>query len=212
MANGLSSLLETSLEILHVNRSTAGPFIMVVGLLLFILPFGSLQTGTGKVVTLILAGILVLGGMAVTYVAVVREDTKVTPPSATTTDLGLAVEQLSRNYEWVRSQTIYAFFLSACFMALGLVVILLGSARSLLGWGEGTGNLTTIAGILSEFISATALVLYRSSYVRLNDISTRLHETWRILAAYRLAKDLPEADQKDAILPLITALAGTSGR
>jgi hypothetical protein len=102
-----------------------------------------------------------------------------------------------------------SFFLSASFMALGLFVILLGSARSLLGWGEGTSNLTTIAGILAEFISATALVLYRSSSVRLNDVSTRLHETWRILAAYRLTKDLPDTDQKDALLPLIAALAGT---
>jgi hypothetical protein len=191
----------------NVSRTTAGPFMMVAGLILLMYPRST--TGVVQVVTLSLSGILVLGGMLVTYLGVIREGAGVRPPPSTSGDLGLAVEQLSRNYEWVRSQTMYAFFLSASFMALGLFVILLGSARSVLGLGEGTNNLTTVAGILAEFISATALVLYRSSSVRLNDISTRLHETWRILAAYRLVKDLPETDQKEALLPLITALAGT---
>jgi hypothetical protein len=189
------------------NRNTAGFLMMFIGVWLLI--FSPMKTGITQAVTLSLSGVLVLGGMVATYLTVVKPDSGVRPPSPTTGDLGLAVEQLSRNYEWVRSQTMYAFFLSASFMALGLFVIILGSARSVLGWGEGTSNLTTIAGILSEFISATALVLYRSSSVRMNEVSTRLHETWRILAAYRLAKDLPEMDQKDALLPLITALAGT---
>jgi TRADD-N domain-containing protein len=190
-----------------ITRTTAGPFMIVAGLFLLVLP-GS-QTGALQTVKLIISGLLVLGGMLVTYLGVLRDGADVKPPPSTTGDLGLAVEQLSRNYEWIRSQTVYAFFLSAAFMALGLFVILLGSARSILGLGEGTNNLTTIAGIFAEFISGTALVLYRSSSVRMNEVSMRLHETWRILAAYRLAKDLPETDQKDALLPLITALAGT---
>jgi TRADD-N domain-containing protein len=195
-------------KIANATIRTTIPGIMAIGIMLLVFSrIGS--SGAVQTVMLSLSCILVLGGLVLTYIQVLRiGPVKTSAFPSSTEDLGLAVEQLSRNYEWARSQTMYAFFLSASFMGLGLVVILLGSARSVLGLAGENSSITSVAGIISEFISGTALVLYRSSSKRLNEISTRLHETWRILAAYRLARDLPEADRKEAMLPLIVALAG----
>lgn len=191
-------------------RNFVGPMMMALGI--FLLTSAVAQSsGILQTVVLVIAGILVVGGIVVTYVAVVKQaPSTMTLIPSTADDLSLAVQQLSRNYEWIRNQTMYAFYLSAVFMALGILVILFGSARVILGLTGSTDALTVIAGIISQFISGSALFLYRSGSRRLNEISKELHGTWRILAAYRLAKDLPEADQKDAILQLIAALAGIS--
>lgn len=98
----------------NVTRQTAGPFMMMAGMTLTI--FASTKQGAILAVMLSLSGILVLGGMLLTYLIFVREGATVKPPAAITSDLDLAVEQLSRNYEWVRSQTMYAFFLSFCLL------------------------------------------------------------------------------------------------
>ncbi len=189
-------------------RNAAGPLMMMFGLILLLLT----RTSSGPLqnAILVFAGVLIVGGMIVTYVAVVRRSTvSIARLPSAADDLGLAVEQLSRNYEWIRSQTMYTFYLSTIFMALGILVILFGSVRVILGLAESTDALTIVAGVISEFISGSALLLYRSGSQRLDEISQKLHQTWRILVAYRLAKELPEPDQKDAILPLIIALAGT---
>ena len=190
------------------TRNVAGPLMMALGIFLLTSTVAN-TTRLLQTVVLVTSGILVFGGMIVTYLGVVREAPSVsTLAESTPDDLSLAVKQLSRNYKWIRNQTVYAFYLSAIFMALGVLVILFGSIRVVLGLAENADNLTVIAGIISEFISGSALLLYRSSSRRLNEISTELHQMWKILAAYRLAKDLPKAHQKEAIIPLIQALAG----
>lgn len=171
--------------------------------------FGHRDTLNPREVTaLIIFGILTVGGIVISYVGVARIDAakaiKLTP---STQDFDLAVEQLARNYEAVRAQTTYAFILSAVFMALGLLVILLGSMRVVLGLEGEPNYLVTVSGVIAEFISGSALLLYRSNFKRLDTISLRLDSTWRILAAYKLARDLPKSEQKEAILPLISALA-----
>jgi TRADD-N domain-containing protein len=190
------------------TRNIAGPLMMALGIFLLVSPVAR-TTGILQNVVLFTAGVLVLGGIVVTYIGVVRQAPSVsTLAESTSDDLSLAVKQLSRNYEWIRNQTIYAFYLSTVFMALGVLVILFGSIRVVLGLTENADNLTIIAGLISEFISGSALLLYRSSSQRLNEVSKELHQSWKILAAYKLAKDLPKAHQKEAIYHLIYAMAG----
>ena len=70
---------------------------MTLGLLLLILPlFGPPERVPVWFSHCLFVGILVLSGMVVTYVTVVRQGSRVIPPPAATTDLGLAVEQLTR--------------------------------------------------------------------------------------------------------------------
>jgi hypothetical protein len=127
-----------------------------------------------------------------------------------TDDLSLAVEQLARNFELSRSQTNFAFFLTAFFMGMGLAVFMAGAFRSVLGFSDTTKTLTTIVGIFSEFLSGSALLLYRSNFNRLNETSVRLYDTWKIFAAYKLTQDLGEGDRGAATLALISVLAGVA--
>jgi hypothetical protein len=159
---------------------------MMMGIVLLINPVAE-TTGLLQTVILVTGAVLVLGGMIITYVGVVREAPSVsTLADATTDDLSLAVKQLSRNYEWIRNQTIYAFYLSAVFMALGLFVLLFGSVRVVMGVAENTDNLTVIAGLISEFISGSALLMYRSSSQRLNLIQA--------LAGISITMTVPKRD------------------
>jgi hypothetical protein len=91
-------------------------------------------------------------------------------------------------------------------MALGLLVILSGSLGDLFGWTKEGSNLTTIAGIIMEFISGTALFIYSINFNRLNKTTDKLESTWCILTAYRLTDTLPEEKKAEATMKLIDAL------
>jgi len=71
---------------------------------------------------------------------------------------------------------------------------------------EGVKGLGVIAGIVTEFISGTAIFIYRDNFARLNKTSDRLDESWRVLTAYKLTEELPEDKKSEATLNLITAL------
>ena len=145
--------------------------------------------GTGVSVILVIAGIWMM------FYQLKSEDKTL---SITTDSDGKAaapehaVIQLSKNYEVLRRQTTQGFILAGTFMALGLLVILSGSLGELFGLTKEGSNLTTIAGMIMEFISGTSLFIYRINFKRLNETSDKLESTWRILTAYRLTDDLPE--------------------
>ena len=96
--------------------------------------------------------------------------------------------------------------MAGTFMALGLLVILSGSLGELFGLTKEGSNLTTIAGIIMEFISGTSLLIYRINFKRLNETSDKLEGTWRILTAHRLTDSLPEEKKTEATMQLINAL------
>ena len=120
------------------------------------------------------------------------------------------VNQLSKNYELLRAQTNQGFLLSSVFMLVGLVIIIASLFAPSLGWStvnnEGVKGLGVIAGIVTEFISGTAIFIYRDNFARLNKTSDRLDESWRVLTAYKLTEELPEDKKSEATLNLITAL------
>ena len=172
---------------------------LVIGVMLLIIPliFRSLimLTEQGELVLEIFAGLLIASAIVFEVMRLRQESVQKTSTITNPDDLGLAVEQLAQNYELSRAQTNSAFILSAVFMGAGLLVILLGAIRALLGEMDNTDTLTIVAGVISEFISAGALALYRSNFNRLNETSSRLYETWKIFAAYKLSKDLSEDDR-----------------
>ena len=90
------------------------------------------------------------------------------------------------------------------------LVSLAGSAGQLFGFTAAGSNLTTVAGIIMEFISATSVLIYRLNFNRLNETSDRLDATWRVLTAYRLAESLPDEKKTEATLRLIDALIASS--
>ncbi len=122
-------------------------------------------------------------------------------------DAEYVVRQLSRNYEILRTQTNQGFLLSTIFMAIGLLVIIISLLSPSLGLEtEGVENLGILAGIITEFISGSALFLYRLNFARLNETSDKLDVSWKVLAAYRLTTELPEEQKAVATMNLIAAL------
>lgn len=118
-------------------------------------------------------------------------------------DIEHAVAQLGKNYDILRKQATQGFVLAGTFMALGILVILAGSLGEMFGFTKTAGNLTTVAGLVVEAVSGLGLYLFNATFKRLNTSSDRLHEMWKLLAAFRKAEDLPEEAKTEMIVRLI---------
>jgi hypothetical protein len=186
-----------------------GPFLVLAGL--FVFYFASLRIGSEIRTTdygIVGGGIfLAVAGVLLMFRQLAASSRMVAVESPDSEDASYVVRQLSRNFEVLRAQTNQGFLLSGVFMAVGLL-ILVGSlfAPSLGLKTEGVSGLGTLAGIVTEFISGTALVLYRLNFARLNQTSDRLDDAWRVLAAYKLTRELPEDKKAEATLHLIDSL------
>ena len=123
-----------------------------------------------------------------------------------TGDLDHAVNQLAKNYDILRRQATHGFLLAGTFMAMGIMTILVGSVGDLFGLTSESSDLTIVAGVIVELISGAGLYLFRQTFNRLNSTSDRLHETWRILAAFRKAEALPEERRSEVVERLIFML------
>jgi hypothetical protein len=203
----------TALAEVILRRQTWGPFLVIVGgMSLFQLQLGGVTqdaepTMIGYVKVAIGACICLAGILMMFLQLRADEDfAGVATPATSSSEPELTVLQLSKNYELLRRQTTQGFALSGVFMALGFLVILSGSAGSFFGFTKAGSDLTTVAGVLMEFISATSLLIYRLNFTRLNVTTDRLDSAWRILTAHKLAESLPEEDRASATQKLIDAL------
>jgi hypothetical protein len=132
----------------------------------------------------------------------------ITGPEADQGDAVYLVQQLSRNFDILRAQTNQGFLLSGIFMAIGLLIIIASLFAPSLGLKtEGVDNLGVLSGVVTEFISGSALLLYRINFSRLNQTSDRLDDAWRVLAAFNLTRELPEEKKADATMQLISSLS-----
>ncbi|MCW5206615.1 hypothetical protein VU08_06770 [Desulfobulbus sp. F5] len=129
---------------------------------------------------------------------------------ATASDLEMAVTQLGKNYDILRQQATQGFMLAAIFMALGVLVILTGAVGDMFGFKKEASNLTTVAGVVVEAISGLGMYLFNRTFQQLNTTSDRLHELWKLLAAFKRAEALPENDRRTVIVDLIKKLVESS--
>jgi hypothetical protein len=162
--------------------------------------YAVIATGVGMV--LVGVAMMVFGGR--------EEPAPLAAPS--TGDLENAIIQLNKNHELLRRQTTQGFLLACAFMSLGLLVILAGSVGDLFGLTQESNRLAIVAGILTEFISATGLAVYALNFRRLNLTHDRLHESWKILAAFKQAKDLPEDRRSEVLVSLVEALVAVPAK
>ena len=82
------------------------------------------------------------------------------------------------------------------------------SLGQLFGIMQTANDLITIAGIVIEAVSALGLVLFRETSKRLNTTSDRLHEIWRVLAAFKQAESIEGEKKTEMKMILISRLAG----
>ncbi len=193
-----------------------GPFLIMVGAyLLFALSLSDLGEPTMlNIVRMTFSGVLILAGIAMMFMQLRSDVTAVMAdtPGTAASQPEYTVAQLSKNYELLRRQTTQGFILSGVFMALGLLVILSGSAGSIFGFTKEGSNLTSVAGVIMEFISGTSLFVYRLNFKRLNETTDKLDGAWRILTAHKLSESLPEATRSEATMKLIEALLKAAPR
>jgi hypothetical protein len=60
-----------------------------------------------------------------------------------------------------------------------------------------------------EAVSGLGLYLFKETFKRLNSTSDRLHEMWKILAAFQKAETLSEEKKSEVIVSLISKLVET---
>ena len=116
------------------------------------------------------AFLVVLAGLALIFKQFTANTGLVTStaPAEGQEDANYVVQQLNRNFEILRAQTNQGFLLSGLFMAVGLVLIVTSVFAPAFGLkAEGVTSLGVLAGVVTEFISGTALVLYRANFSRL---------------------------------------------
>ena len=207
----MNSFFDSLVSVLKV-RAAWGPILILAGIGLFIQT--AQQTlkltepglldylGAGISLFLCFAGVILMFKQD----KILRTDKDFELSVEDISSLDHAVKQLGKNYEILRSQTVQGFYLAGSFMALGFIAIIISIFGASFGLNQDSNNLASIAGILMEFISGTALLIYRLNFKRLNETSDKLDESWRILSANRLAQELPDEKKADATLKLIDSL------
>jgi hypothetical protein len=129
------------------------------------------------------------------------------PTLVTTSDLEHALSQLGKNYDIQRRQANQGFIFAVVMMGLGILVILAGSVGQMYGLTKEGSGLTVIAGLVVEVVSGLGLYLFRETFRQLNTTSDRLHDTWKIFAAFKRAEAITdEAKRTEVITTLITRL------
>lgn len=185
------------------------------GLLLVMLGFGTIYMlvtlggGAPTLLTYIAAGfgfIISISGVILLFKDLGRDSVSSMDLTIGSSDIEQAVNQLGKNYDILRRQATQGFVLAGTFMALGILVILAGSVGEIFGFTKGASNLTTIAGVVVEVVSGLGLYLFKETFKRLNSTSDKLHDMWKILAAFKKAESLPEDKKSDVIVTLITKL------
>jgi hypothetical protein len=147
-----------------------------------------------------------LGGIALLFRSAIPGGMQDTSLAEGSSDVEEAVRQLGKNYDILRRQATQGFLLAGSFMAMGILVILTGSLGEMFGFTKTTSNLTTIAGVVVEVISGLGLYLFKETFKQLNATSDKLHDMWKILAAFKKTEDLPEERKADVVVSLINKL------
>lgn len=193
---------------LLVRKQNFGIILVFAGIMTITLPrkVNSGNSTLDMVVTLTPV-MLVISGILAIFLEMQRKDLKVYNASATLeSDINQAISQLSKNYDILRKQTIHGFTISGIFMSLGLIIILVGITGEFFKLEGNTKIIATASGIAVEFISGTALLLYRLNFKRLNETSDKLLSTWKLLTAFEKAGQLTPERKDEVHIDLIKKL------
>jgi|GEM_PF-3498862 len=126
--------------------------------------------------------------------------------AVTSSDLELTIKQLAKNLDINRGQASQGFVAALILMVMGICVVLAGALGDLFGSAVPNSRLTTVAGIVVEVVSGLGLVLFKTTFSRLNRTSDSLLELWKLLAAFKRAEDLPENERVRVQIYLIGRL------
>lgn len=162
-----------------------------------------------KYSTVIVGLALIIAGMVLTFRrSEQREPLALTAQDVASGDLELAVKQLGANYDLLRRQVSQGFAFAGLAMVAGVFVVLAGAFGNLFGLTATRDGTTLVVGAVVEVVSALGFYLFKNTFDRLNVTSDRLHDTWKLLAAFKKAESLPEEKRTEVTVRLIEQLVG----
>jgi len=191
---------------LILNSRSWGPMLIIGGAAFLIAPFFNEKSDEAlKIFKMTLSSILVIFGLIIMLIQLRSSgnDTISSEVPDASEDIEHAINQLNKNYEVLRKQTTQGFIFTGTFMLLGLLVILTGAFGTIFGLQSSGLNLASISGIILEFISGSALVIYRLNFNQLNIVSDKLHSSWKYLTAFRKAETLQGDAKESTVVSLI---------
>jgi hypothetical protein len=112
------------------------------------------------------------------------------------------LEKLQKYYEINLAHARWSFWASLGSIIVGLVTLLFGVFMLYVKESLQPGVIATVAGVISEFLSATFLYLYNKNLKQLNFFYEKLIKFQDTYWAMGLANSLPE-DKKAAMLEII---------
>jgi hypothetical protein len=197
-----------------IKQQMWGPLLIGAGVILLLIPCDT----EARIIMgwrVWIAALLVVGGLVFMFIQAwprrggrIDEDAN----DMSLEGLGRLVRQLAQNYNLLRRQTTQGFIITLALMTLGVLVILLSVFGPMFGLTSDTQVVSAIAGIVTEMIGGTTLAVYKLNFQRLNEVSDRLEESWRILFANSVAATLPPEKRNEATVALIDALIRRTGR
>ncbi|HEV7333925.1 MAG TPA: hypothetical protein VGN63_23020 [Flavisolibacter sp.] len=197
---------------IKVVKASAGLSLILIGLvIIYLIRNSQIQNSTLDFILIISPTVLIVAGIIFVFIDLQRD--AISPSKSEEeleSDLNKAVSQLSKNYDILRKQTIYGFTISGIFMTIGLVVILIGITGEFFNLEGNIQIITTASGVVIEFISGTALLLYRINFKRLNDTSDKLLSTWKLLTAFEKVNEISPNKKDEVLIRLIDKLTDDS--
>ncbi|MDP1750134.1 MAG: hypothetical protein Q8L22_11805 [Reyranella sp.] len=184
----------------------APPGLVLIGISVVLIYLAAMRPSQADVITvamLTLAFVLAIGGIILFFRAGISAASLETSQLGGSSDVEEAVRQLGKNYDILRRQSTQGFLLAGTFMALGILVILTGSLGEMFGFTKSTSNLTTVAGVVVEVVSGLGLYLFKETFKQLNATSDKLHDMWKVLAAFKKIDALPEDRRADVAISVI---------
>jgi hypothetical protein len=200
---------------LHIITASPGFALIVLGFatIYFLALRGTSEPNVFNYLTIAFAFLVALAGIVLMFrrggSGAIISDAGLSL-SVGSSDVEQAVSQLGKNYDILRKQAMQGFVLAGTFMGLGILVILTGSLGEMFGFTKAASNLTTVAGVIIEVVSGLGLYLFKETFKQLNSTSEKLHDMWKILAAFKKADTLPDDRKTDVTIDLINKLVAPS--
>lgn len=121
-----------------------------------------------------------------------------------------AINQLTQNYNLLRKHAGQGFIVAVIVLMVGTIIIFIGALGQTIGLTQANSALSVVGGIITNTISGVGFYLYNANFKRQNEVTDKLHETWRLLLAFREAEKLPDAERTKLASQLILILAGAN--
>lgn len=132
--------------------------------------------------------------------------------TVTTTNNVQKKDHLAAYYETNQQHLQWSFWSSLASLVIGLTALIAGIYLSLSSGPDFASSVTTIGGVLTQFIGAGFFFLYSRNLKQLNIFYQKLIENQDTNYAIGLVGHLPESERSELIRAIIGALLSRSGK